>query len=154
MCNFLSGIGLKNGDLLTADTDCHEDLVELYNLDDTKIEPNFVRLEYTNEDLQKVKAYKLKIDENEVPDWVTDELRDKWRRKFISRLKNIVVDTNRKVLIGGRYILVGDITIGKLVNCIILDAGNATIKYAGHATIQNAGNATIINKQHAKITKE
>ena len=49
MCQFLSAIALRNGDILwDAYTDSHEYLVGMYELDDSK-EPSinrFVRIEY------------------------------------------------------------------------------------------------------------
>lgn len=138
MSRFKSAIGLKSGELLHAETDDYEDLIEYFN-----ILPDFVRLEYTSDDLTDLKSYKLKIDENEIPDWVTDDTLEKWERKLHRIVKNSFVTEDKKILVGGRYILSGEITIGKLVNCIIINAGNATII--------NAGNAIIIDASHSNI---
>ena len=136
MCQFMSGIGMKNGDLHTSIyTDSHEDIIEDLGLNNNGNQ--FQRLEYLPQgDLWDYKKYELEID-GAREEWVTDELLEKWERKFITRLKKMIIDSDKNILLGGKYILKGDIVINKLVSSTIEDAGLCTIEDAGHSTIEN-----------------
>jgi len=145
MCQFISGLGLPNGDLITSMfTDSHEDMIEMHNLNDNH--RGFQRLEYVPVKKNVFDGdYTLKT-ENYREDWATDELMGQWRRKFVTRLKKRIIKENTKLLIGGSFVLVGRINIESLGSCCkILDAGSAKIKYANSARIKNAGSAIIEN---------
>jgi len=154
MCKFLSAICFKNGDVICSTSiDSHEILIETNGLKDGKSR-NWVRAEYCPDkpdDFTDISKYKFHLDDSDF-DWITDELREKWIRKFNVRLKKIIITDDRNYLPTGDYIL-GNITIDRLTYGRIVYAGYATIEDAGHATIGNAGYATIINKNKAKITK-
>lgn len=110
MCTFLSGIVLRNGDVLTHEaTDSHEMLIEHFGLSaaDRSECWHFVRVEfypcggaYSNPD-----SYILKVDDNQVPPWWDDikPMAEQTLRDRISRM--IVRDAKRKVLLGGCWIV-------------------------------------------------
>ena len=108
MCNFLSGIVMRNGDLLwNPYTDSHEDLIALNNLRDTR-EGAFVRVEFSppsTEDLAKPATYKLKVDQDTRPAWFTPARLDKAADKMRSIVKRMIVDRPVVGLCGGSYIL-------------------------------------------------
>jgi hypothetical protein len=122
MCQFLSAIAFADGDVYTNDaTDSHERLIAALDLDDSgDIEKNkWCRLEYTTEDskdLVDITKYRLMIDQ-EQPAWITDELKDKWERKLRQRVKGMILTTGKKkILLGGKWILGGDVKIDCAVN--------------------------------------
>jgi len=144
MCKFISGLGLKNGDLIVSKyTDSHEDLIDSLSLKD--MENNlFQRLEYSpKKENDFIGEYILSFD-NYKEIWVNEELIKSWTKKFEVIKNKRVITKNNKILMGGAFVLVGDITIKKLGNCcVLLNAGSATIEYADSATIEHANSATI-----------
>jgi len=125
MCQFLSGIGFKNGDVITSDyTDRHELLILAYGLRETPAprDNGWVRLEYTSDTKTDIDSYKLGIDETDIPSWVTDKVKEKWISKLRVRLKDMIIITGEKeILLGGKYILGGDAKILQAYNVIIVE---------------------------------
>ena len=122
MCQFLSCIVLRNGDLLWDPyTDSHEELIGAYDLDDSK-EPSinrFVRVEYKPgdfKDYDNPKEYILKVDESQTPSWF-EEVKEAVEGKLQAIIKRIILkDVNKKCLLSGVYILTGKTEIKYLVN--------------------------------------
>jgi hypothetical protein len=123
MCKFYSAIVMRNGDILhNENLMSHEDIIRLYNINDSQINCNkFVRVEYTpdeSSDFPDISKYKLNVDESFIPDWF-----EKHREYTIERLKSFVekriVTTDRKILTGGLYV-VKDCQIGKLISAQII----------------------------------
>ena len=144
MCEFLSAIGLKNGDVICDPSiDSHEDLVMLHGLKETKLR-NWVRIEFTPEDgkYHLIEKYNLKIDDD-ILTWVNDSLKNKWTQKLKAKLKRLIITKNTHCLSSGTYILSGKILINRLLYCRVMYAGSSTIKYAGYSTIEDAGYSTI-----------
>jgi len=145
MCNFLSAIAFKNGDILCdPNVDSHEDLVSMFDLKESKLR-NWARIEYVpqNGNYHLIQDYELKIDENPAPEWVKDSIKEKWVNKLNVILKKLIVTENKTVLSSGTWILTDGVLINKLLYCRIIKANSATIKDAGSATIKDAGSATI-----------
>ena len=153
MCRFLSGIAFKNGDVKTSDaTDRHEYLIMDADLKDDGGKRNWVRVEYTSDNLTDLSTYKLIIDDDEISEWVTDNLKDMWTRKLHNRVKRmILVGVNKNILLGGKWILGENVIINTLIGCLIVNAGRSTIKNAGHSTIENAWHSTIENAGRSTI---
>ena len=123
MCKFYSAIVMRNGDILhNENLMSHEDIIRLYNINDSQINCNkFVRVEYTpdeSEDFPDISKYKLNVDEESIPDWF-----EKHREYTIERLKSFVekriITTDRKILTGGLY-LVKNCKIDKLISAQII----------------------------------
>ncbi len=111
MCKYKSAIVLKNGDILHSNwTDSHEELIDFYELDDTRNREGFVRVEFAPEsidDYKDIDKYLLKVDEGNVPDWWSED----FANHITSQMKDIVARTiitkDRKCLIGGPWIVAG-----------------------------------------------
>ena len=110
MCNFLSALVTRTGQIFEACeyTDSHEDLVEYFNVlkDDGQ---SFVRVEfspvdhaYGDGDLDK---WKLKIDELDPPVWFDPEAQEKATAELRRRVERMFIDTDRRLLLGGCWIL-------------------------------------------------
>lgn len=102
MCNFKSGIILKNKVVLTPEgNESHSDLLESLGIEDSYMNASktFVRAELIpkNDDrMTNVKEWRYKVDQDEVPDWyekdpdryeqdfrnVVEEYMNKWRKQF------------------------------------------------------------------------
>jgi hypothetical protein len=166
MCNFLSAIGMKNGDVICIPSETsHELLINFGKLKDDTVR-NWARIEFIPEKIDDISTYKLKVDDTQF-DWITDNLKEKWQRKLIAILKRIIITEDKDYLPVGEYILSGEIVIKNAGYATIINAGYSTIRSAGHSTIQNAGystiqnagsstiqdawSSTIINKQNCKI---
>ena len=75
--------------------------------------------------------YKLIVDEDYPPEWF-EEYREKTTKYLIGIIKRITITDDRRILVGGAYLLSSDIVVGKLVNCDIKDAGSSTIEGKKH----------------------
>ena len=158
MCQFKSAIVGRTGELYHHwSTDAHEDIIEMFNLKEAHI----CRVEYTPSagDYTDSGQYVLRVDETEKPPWF-EEFRERTETALKRIVEAMMVRKNRRVLCGGRWVLVGEVEIGRCLDgCFIHQAGHAQIEYAAHAQITNAGhakiayagNAKIANAGHAKI---
>jgi len=116
MCNFLSVIVLRNGDVLHHPMlDSHSDLVQYFKLPDKQHARHFAKVEFTPKiDKDNVpqyadyKAYTLRVDEDTEPAWF-DEVRDSVEKKLLSIVKAMIVDddTMPLVLDGCRILVKG-----------------------------------------------
>ena len=153
MCKFLSAIKTRTGALYCNPLlDSHEDIIDYFGLNDGLMQ-HLVRLEFRpdeRKDLVDIAKYKLIIDELDVPKWFDDEMKEKTISELTVIVKNLIVTEDRKILVGGAYIIASG-NIKKLINCDIKYAGYATIEYAGYATIEDAGYATIEYAGYATI---
>jgi hypothetical protein len=126
MCNFLSGIGFLDGSIKTSDaTDSHEHLILAFGLKESNnlSKNGWVRFEYhpeNNADMCDVTKYRLNIDQDIIPDWVTDEIKESWERKANQLVKGmILIDGEIPILLGGRWVLGGTVVVNSIVNSII-----------------------------------
>lgn len=117
MCNFLSAIVLRSGEILCdpEHTDSHEDLVAAHNLRDNG-HGGFVRIEFipVNEQFTDVSSYKLVLDEPDRPEWFDDALEERILESLRDRVRRMIVDDERTMLLGGCWIL-GPNAIVKMV---------------------------------------
>ena len=111
MCNFLSAIAFKNGDVFEASqyTDSHEHLIASLGLDDTKdlFIRNWVRVEFVpGNDVADVDKYTLRCDECESPAWWdgVSETVEKNLHRIVSKM---VIRDERKCILGGCWIFAG-----------------------------------------------
>ena len=119
MCNFLSAIVLRNSDIICMPeyTDSHEDLIEWKGLSD-KGQDFFVRVEFYPENRQydKLEEYKLQVDQSFTPKWFNDELKNRVKERLQAKIQRMIISYNRKILLGGCFILTNNIIIDRAVN--------------------------------------
>ena len=113
MCDFLSAVVLRNGDVLHHDaTDHHSDLVRHYKLPDDRECRHFAKVEFTPPvkdgvpDYADADGYTLRVDEETEPQWFA-ELREQVEQKCRSIVRAMLVADERDLLLGGCWILVG-----------------------------------------------
>ena len=142
MCNFLSGIVLKNGDLLwNPYTDSHEDLVVINNLRDKRGD-EFARVEFSPPDLSqmdKPDTYKLKLDQERTPDWWTAKLAEKISDNMRGIVRRMIISGDATMLCGGAYILTSGAKISTIKHArLLVIMGSAKVDYiSGSAQVTN-----------------
>jgi hypothetical protein len=140
MCKRFSAIVSKTDQLyfLPEYTDSHELLIAHFQLNEGRAAQNFIRLEFTepeNGNPLDIDSYVLAVDEANIPDWFTDERKEKTISKLVKIIKAMIVTDDRKALIGGCHILGDGANIGRLVNCrIAAMGGNAVVEIAEQST--------------------
>ena len=151
MCNFLSGIVLKNGDLLwNPYTDSHEDLVVINNLRDKRGD-EFARVEFSPPDLSqmdKPDTYKLKLDQERTPDWWTAKLAEKISDNMRGIVRRMIISGDATMLCGGAYILTSGAKISTIKHArLLVIMGSAQVDYiSGSAQVTNiSGSAKVGN---------
>jgi len=153
MCNFLSAVVSRTGAIYCNPLmDSHEDIIEYFNLRDGGM-GHIVRVEFSpekREDLIDSTKYLLKVDEQETPEWF-EEHRENVLSHLLQIIKNITITEDRKILLGGAFVIGNNVKVGKLIGCDIKYAGSSTIKYAGSSTIEDAGYSTIENAGSSTI---
>ena len=169
MCQFKSGIVLKNGTILShLDFDSHEQIIEHYHLKDDGIKNDFVRVEIIprgktlTEAIEhlNLKTWKLHVDQDNIPDWwkATEKhaekemlkiLKDNVKKRWILRNKSIeeIKDGQNWYVCGKVNHVSGSATINYVSGSATINSvsGSATINYVyGSATINSVyGSATI-----------
>ena len=132
MCKFLSGIVFQTGELSTSQyTDSHESLIKWLNLDDSApIQTRtWIRVEFAPEDkvdYDKLNKYVFKVDEHQTPIWFNDEMREHIIQEMTKIIKASIVDSDKKILLGGKWILTGKCKIESVENSIIVWMGGSS----------------------------
>ena len=126
MCRYISGIVYKTGELMTSQyTDSHESLIKWLNLDDSApIESRtWIRVEFCPEDLRDygdIDKYALKVDEESTPIWFGDGIREHIIEEMTAIVKSSIIKSNKKFLLGGKWILTGDCKVDSIENATIV----------------------------------
>lgn len=103
MCNFKSGIILKNRVVLAPDgNESHSVLLEKLNIEDNYMNASkaFVRAELTPKNNNKaipIKDWKYKVDQDVVPDWYEEDP-EKYEQEFRNAVKNYLEEQNLNVI--------------------------------------------------------
>ncbi|MCR4376278.1 MAG: hypothetical protein NUW22_15665, partial [Acidobacteria bacterium] len=122
MCNFLSALALKNGDLLLHPMlDSHSDLVRYFKIPDARQgHQHFAKVELTPEDWMDVSTWKFQLDEDSAPIWWEDvaarveaDLRQRANRMILR-------DGEHELIVDGCWIIGGtakirDVRSGRIV---------------------------------------
>src|ERR1041384_2010222 len=110
MCNFLSALGLPNGDVLHHPMlDSHGDLVTYFKMPD---ESAFVR-RFTKHELVPVDwidpaTWRFVTDEPTRPDWLTDEIEREIERKMRAVASRMILrDGEHRLIVDGCWIIAG-----------------------------------------------
>ena len=122
MCNFLSALVLRNGDVLTHPMlDSHADLVKYYALpDDNEFIRHFVKVELTPVDWADASTWKWKLDEEADPAWWND-VKDGAEKKLSAKAAAMILkDVERELIVDGCWIVAGkskirDVRSGRIV---------------------------------------
>ena len=150
MCNFLSAIVMKNGDLITNPqfTDSHEDLLAANNIRDGLAQQGtFARIEFTPpEDLstiQDLATWNLKVGEKVEPDWFDAPA---VRAKLEDRVRRMFIDDEREFLLGGVYILLDGAKIKKVKNSrIVMMLGSSQVgAMRGSSMVRVMGDSSMV----------
>jgi hypothetical protein len=122
MCNFLSAIVLRNGDIVCdpEHTDSHEDLIAMAGLRDDRVAQAmeaFCRVELLPPDdhaaIADVSAWRFVVDEEAAPSWLDRAGIAKKLRRMVAKM--LVGDT-RRLLLGGCWILHGEARVSAVKN--------------------------------------
>ena len=116
MCNFKSAIVVKDAKekggfrlLLSPWTESHSELCQIFKLNDTaKAKLYFARVEYSPPSMDRahlIDGYKLRIDEERTPEWLDEEMKERVTVKLRAYVKNMIVDGDVDLLIGGQFII-------------------------------------------------
>ena len=153
MCKFFSGIAFKNGDIYyNPMTDSHEDLVAEKELDDTvvlsSVKRNWVRFEYTSDNLADLKTYMLKIDESSSPTWCDKEFLENLEDKSKNIVKAMILHkVEKKILVGGCWLLTGGSIIDKVVNVRIILLESSSVKQMrGSSSVKQMWGSSSVNE--------
>ena len=127
MCKFYSAIIMPDGSLIhDIHTTSHEDLIQLYGLNDDK-PGRFAKVEYTSDNLFDLSTYQLNIDEVIRPEWLTDSMFEDAERKLHQIVKKRIITEDRKLLIGGIFIVAENVKIDTVKNAVIEVIKNSTV---------------------------
>ena len=138
MCNFKSAIVTRDGTIFEyPETDSHEVIIAAHGFKDDGspiASRSWVRVEFTPpSDIKEItdkSKWTLKVDEASAPDW-WQEKREDVRDDLWIRIKRMMVDDERKCLIGGAWILLAGARIHKMV-------GSRIIRVADGANLSRA----------------
>ena len=140
MCNFLSAIVLRNGDVLTHPLlDSHSDLIRYYELPDTRAHhQHFAKVELTPVDWLDASTWQWRLDEETAPGWWEDVAASA-EATLRARASRMILTTGRKDLVlEGCWILGGDAEIadfrgGRIAS---MRGGTLTTMWGGTLTDQ------------------
>ena len=147
MCNFLSGIVLNNGDVITSEyTDSHYLIAEAAGLKERNIplDMGWVKVEYTSNNLLDINTYELKLDEEDCPYWFDDAMRENVTAKM-HRLaqKCILKEGEIPILLGGKWIIGGEIKIQRSVSSLIVLMNGGTLNAMWGGTLNDMWGGTL-----------
>ena len=114
MCQFKSAIvvrdeGAKGGIrlLMSPWTESHSELITIFKLRDND-RLTFARVEFSPSSMAKaylVEEYKLRLDEERMPDWWNAEIEVDVTERMRAYIKSIIVDGDVELLIGGQFVI-------------------------------------------------
>jgi len=140
MCNFLSGLVLKNGDFLSHPMlDSHADLVTYFKLpDDDTYLSRFAKAELRPKDWMDAETWDWAIDEGTRPAWL-DEVEATAEAAARARASRMIVRTGEhQLIVDGCWIVGGD--------AVVRDMRAGRIMFVwGSAQIHNVGGSAQIH---------
>src|SRR3990167_2913664 len=122
MCNFLSALALKNGDVLTHPMlDSHSDLVRYFKLPDANAHiQHFAKVELTPGDWTDAATWMWREDENVLPQWWSDVAGPVESTLRTRAAGMILKDGDHDLIVDGCWIIAGtakvrDVRSGRIV---------------------------------------
>ena len=146
MCNFLSAIVLRNGDVLTHPMlDSHLHLIQHFKLPDTREHhQHFAKVELTpTGDWLDVSAWQFRLDEHTAPGWWED-VKASAESTLRARAEKMILKTGEhSLLIDGCWIIGGDAVIRDVRAARIPRVSGGTISDVSGGTISGVRGGTI-----------
>ena len=147
MCQFKSGLILKDKVFMPLDYDSHEEMIKELKLKDDTKSPDFVRVEIIPIDgnifNHDPNNWQLKVDQDFKPDWFSEKFAETEMRKALQELFNnrFLIDKDIKEIKEGRWFL-KNAKVDKV-------CGNAIIEQMrGSAQVKEMwGSAVAVNRQ-------
>ena len=158
MCNFLSALVVRNGDVLTHPMlDSHSDLVRYFQLPDTDAHINhFAKVELVPVDWADASTWKWRIDEPTLPMWWEDVAAQAESTLHARASRMILTAGEHELIVDGCWIIAGtakirDVRSGRIVR--VQDSAtisgvrdSATISDVwGSATIRDVGGSAVLD---------
>ena len=128
MCKFYSAILMKNGDLKHNPwTSSHEDIIDQFGIKDNGRE-NFIRVEFIpqNNNYIDVDNYVFNVDENSIPEWFTDELRETTVYKLKLIINSMIIKEDR-LIVCGEPIILHNCKIKKLKHSLVYSMSGSSV---------------------------
>jgi len=134
MRKFLSAIVKQDGEIICRPdvTDSHEDLIDFAGLVDDGRDA-FVRLEFLpkDDDFADVAAYTLVVDQTNTPDWFDDAMKERVEQSLRDRVRRMIVADDRKILLGGCWIVVDGAKVRRTINATLRIVGGEIKQFSG-----------------------
>ena len=86
-------------------------------IEQTKAIEQFVRLENV---LQPDGSWKIKVDEDQVPAWYDADIRSFAEEQYEKWIERVTIREHRRALLGGTWIVLGEVKIDHACNCAIV----------------------------------
>jgi uncharacterized protein YjbI with pentapeptide repeats len=120
VCNFLSAIVSRKGEVYCNPVlDSHNDIIDYFGLKDGGKNPQFTPVEFTPKDWFDPETWEFKFDA-ERPTWADDDWVEAASSELRKRVKAIIVTEERKVLVGGAWIIGPKGKVGRTFGCRIV----------------------------------
>ena len=160
MCQFFSAVIVDKGKkvLWLPDSDSHADILEHYKIKDTELKPNFVKIEfippeYTEKAFKDLSSWKLKIDQDCLPDWFTkiENHRHGVEQAASAFIKERVFFEGRRLVTNGRYFAFdsstvwayGSSTVRAFDSSAVWAYGSSAVWAYDSSTVRAYGSATV-----------
>ena len=155
MCNFLSALVLRNGDVLHHPMlDSHSDLVRHFEVPDTREHhQHFAKVELTPVgDWLDVSLWEFRLDEETAPGWWGD-VKGSAEARLRSIAEQMILKTGEhSLLIDGCWVIGGDAVVRDVRAARIAGVWGGTITNVWGGTITNVWGGTITNVSGGTIT--
>ncbi len=138
MCDFLSAIVLRNGDVLIHPLlDSHSGLVTYFELPDTSAyHQHFAKVELTPVDWLDAATWTFRLDETTAPGWWEDVAASA-EATLRDRAARMILTTGHKpFILEGAWILGGDVAIGEVRGGRIVQMRGGTVQEIWGGTVQ------------------
>ena len=148
MCQFLSAVVLKNGDVLSHPyLDSHSDLVKYFKLPDaTAHHQHFAKVELTPVDWLDVSTWQWKLDADTAPGW-WDDVKAQAESTLRARAEKMILKTGtHELIVDGCWIVGGDAVVRDIRSGWIRrvqDKGQL-INVRGSATVRDVGDSATV----------
>lgn len=149
MCQFLSAVILRNGDVLTHPMlDSHTDLIRYYKLPDTTAyHQHFAKVELTPVDWMDPATWTFRLDEDTAPSW-WDDVATGVEATLRARAEKMILRGDHDLIVDGCWIIGGaakirDVRSGRIMRV----QGSAQIhRVGGSAQIHGVGGSAQIHR--------
>lgn len=159
MCEFLSAIVMRSGDILTHDaTDSHELLAKHFKLkehrDSDKGVNGWVKVEFCppNYEYDQPDKYALRLDEDSAPAWWDAEMVEKVTTSLRAMIERMIVSANEELLLGGRHIVASGSRVDMLVGGTAIAYGSSTVRAYGSSMVTAYGISTVTAYDRSMVT--